>query len=54
MIPALVAAEIRETVLDYLRTTWALADRELETAPFRFLEGADDLATGIFKGPYLP
>ena len=53
MIPALVADEIRETVLDYPRTTWALSNRDLETALFRFLEGKDDPATGIFKGPYL-
>lgn len=53
MVPALLAAEIRETVLDYLQTTWSLADRELEAALFRFLEGADDPATAIFKGPYL-
>jgi len=33
--PALVAAELRETVLDYLRTTWALSDRELEATLFR-------------------
>ena len=53
MIPALVAAEIRETILDYLRTTWALSNREVEAALFRFLEGAEDAATSIFKGPYL-
>ncbi len=53
MIPALVAEEIRETILDYLRTTWALSNRELEAALFRFLEGAGDPSTSIFKGPYL-
>ncbi len=54
MIPALVASEIRETLLDYLRTTWALSDRELEAALFRFLS-ADrrDGGTGVFQGPYL-
>jgi len=54
MIPALVAQEIRETILDYLRTTWALSDRKLEQSLFQFLEGkAGDPATSIFRGPYL-
>ncbi len=54
MIPALVAQEIRETVLDYLRTTWALSDRKLERALFDFLEGkAGDPSSSIFRGPYL-
>jgi DEAD/DEAH box helicase domain-containing protein len=54
MIPALVAAEVRETLLDYLRTTWALSDRELERALFSFLESdRRDGGTGIFQGPYL-
>jgi DEAD/DEAH box helicase domain-containing protein len=59
MIPALVAHEIRESILDHLRTTWALSDRELEKALFAFLEGKayaerpGDPASGIFRGPYL-
>lgn len=56
MIPSLVAQEIRETILDYLRTTWALSDRELEKALFDYLEGRGPLgnaSTSIFKGPYL-
>lgn len=54
MIPALVAQEIRETILDYLRTTWALSDRQLENALFDFLQGkAGDPSTSIFRGPYL-
>ncbi|HKO89883.1 MAG TPA: DEAD/DEAH box helicase, partial [Polyangiaceae bacterium] len=53
MIPALVASEIRETLLDYLRTTWALSDRNVERALFDFLQGKSDPATSIFRGPYL-
>lgn len=54
MIPALVAQEIRESILDYLRTTWALSDRKLERALFDFLEGkSGDLSSSIFRGPYL-
>jgi DEAD/DEAH box helicase domain-containing protein len=54
MIPALVAHEIRETLVDYLRTTWALSDRQLEQALFDFLEGkGSDPAASIFRGPYL-
>lgn len=59
MIPFLVANEIRESILDYLRTTWALSDRELEKALFAFLEGKaygdqpGDPAASIFRGPYL-
>lgn len=54
MIPALVAEEIRETVVDYLRTTWGLSDRALEAALFDFLEGRSQGGAGnIFRGPYL-
>ncbi len=49
MIPAVVAGEIRETLLDYLRTTWSLSDREVERALFAFLTGE----RGIFQGPYV-
>lgn len=53
MIPALVAEEVRETLLDYLRTTWALADHQLEAALLGFLSGAGDGRGNLFKGPYL-
>ena len=57
MIPALVADEVRETLVDYLRTTWALSDRQLERALFEFLQGrGPDSAGGnssMFRGPYL-
>ena len=49
MIPSLVAGEIRETLLDYLKTTWSLADQELQRALLEFLSGPQ----GMFKGPYL-
>ncbi len=49
MIPSVVARQVRETVLDYLRTTFALADPEFECALFDFLDGEE----GLFKGPYV-
>jgi hypothetical protein len=49
MIPALVAGEVRETLLDYLRTTWSLSDGVAERALFAFLRGEEG-AEGIFKG----
>ena len=49
MIPSVVSQQVRETVLDYLRTTFALADSEFERALFDFL----DREEGLFKGPYL-
>ncbi len=49
MIPLLVAHEIRETLLDYLRSTWQLADRNLEKALLAFLSGE----RGMFKGPWV-
>ena len=54
MLPTLVAAEVRETLLDYLRTTWALSDEELERALFAYLQ-SDRVqgGTGIFQGPYV-
>jgi DEAD/DEAH box helicase domain-containing protein len=49
VIPHLVATEIRKTLLDYLRSTWQLADRDLEKALLAFLTGD----RGMFKGPWL-
>lgn len=49
MIPSVVARQVRETVLDYLRTTFALANPDFECALFNFL----DSEQGLFKGPYL-
>lgn len=49
MIPTVVARQVRETVLDYLRTTFALADDRFADALFGFL----DSPAGLFRGPYL-
>ena len=49
MIPSVVARQVRETLLDYLRTTFALADREFAEALFAFL----DSDNGLFRGPYI-
>lgn len=50
MLPAIVAQELRQTVLDYLRTTFSFQDKVVEEALFRFLT---DRETGIFRGPYV-
>ena len=49
MIPSIVARQTRETVLDYLRTTFSLSDHEAESTLFSFL----DSRAGMFRGPYL-
>jgi len=49
MIPSVVAKQVRETVLDYLQTTFALSDKDLERGLFEFLGGPN----GLFKGPYV-
>ncbi len=49
MIPSLLAREVRASVLDYLRTTFAFSDETFEKALFDFLESE----RGLFKGPYL-
>lgn len=49
MIPTVVARQTRETVLDYLSTTFALADDRFAEALFTFLDSPD----GLFRGPYL-
>lgn len=48
--PSLLAAQTRESVLEYLTTTFALADPETQNALDGFL---GDPRTGIFRGPYL-
>jgi DEAD/DEAH box helicase domain-containing protein len=50
MIPILVADELRETVLDYLDTTFAFRDAAVADALKAFLT---DPQEGIFKGPYV-
>jgi ATP-dependent helicase YprA (DUF1998 family) len=50
MIPSLVVTEIRSALVEYLSSTFALADDEVRDALSAFLE---DQADGIFRGPYL-
>ena len=50
MFPTVVSSEIERALLDYLRTTFHLRDKQLEAELFRFLR---DEKTGMFKGPYL-
>ena len=50
MIPSLVARELKDSIVEYLATTFALSDDEAYRALTDFLLGEDD---GIFRGPYL-
>ena len=50
MIPAIVADELRATLLDYLDTTFSFQDVAVAEVLQRFLT---DPKQGIFKGPYL-
>ena len=50
LLPTVQAGEIQTGLLDYLTTTFALADPEAQLALADFLS---DPASGIFKGPYL-
>ena len=50
MIPSLVVTEVREALVEYLATTFALSDDETRDALSTFLTEAGD---GIFRGPYL-
>ena len=50
MIPSLVVTEIRSALVEYLASTFALADDDVRDALSAFLE---DEADGIFRGPYL-
>ena len=50
MIPSLLAEEIRGAVVEYLTTTFALADDDARTALARLLNDPTD---GMFRGPYL-
>lgn len=50
MIPLVVSDELRETILDYLETTFSFRDEDVAEALRRFLT---DPKSGIFKGPYL-
>ncbi len=50
LLPTVQAGEIRDGLLDYLTTTFALADPDAQLALAEFLS---DRANGIFKGPFL-
>ena len=50
MIPNLVAKELKETLLDYLDTTFSFQDRNLAEALETFLK---DKEKGMFKGSFL-
>jgi DEAD/DEAH box helicase domain-containing protein len=49
MIPSIVAEQIKETLEDYLDTTFRLSDIGFRRALFDFLRGPK----GIFRGPYV-
>ena len=50
MLPAHIAASVREQVLFYLQSTFDFRDKTVERAFFRFLE---DPESGLFKGPWV-
>src|SRR5690625_2268988 len=50
LLPTVQADTIRESLLDYLTTTFALADEDARAALEEFLADPED---GIFKGPYV-
>ncbi len=50
MIPSLVVTEIRQALVEYLATTFALSDDDTRDALSKFLTEAGE---GIFRGPYL-
>lgn len=50
LLPTLQAQDVRESLIDFLRTTFALTDLEASDALAHFL---DDTQDGIFKGPYV-
>lgn len=50
MIPSLVAGELKDSIVEYLATTFALSDDETYQALTDFLL---DEYEGIFRGPYL-
>lgn len=50
LLPALQAEDVRDGLVDYLSTTFALAEEDARVALDRFLRHPE---RGIFKGPYL-
>src|SRR5690606_1885025 len=49
LLPSIQAGRIREGLLDYLATTFALTDADAQSALREFLESSQ---SGIFKGPF--
>lgn len=49
MLPSVVSREVRNSLEDYLRTTFGLADERVEETLFEFLTGDE----GMFSGPYV-
>ena len=50
MIPSLVVDDLRSSLVEYLASSFALADDDVRDALSAFLTDPDD---GIFRGPYL-
>ena len=50
LVPPKQAAKLKNALLDYLTTTFALSDADAQRALDEFLRDPDE---GIFKGPYL-
>ncbi|MGM7698485.1 DEAD/DEAH box helicase [Microbacterium sp. A84] len=50
LLPSREAAQIRESLRDYLTTTFALSDEDVQNALTEFLTDPD---SGIFRGPYV-
>lgn len=50
LLPSIQAADVRAGLVDYLTTTFALADSETREALDRFLS---DPGNGVFKGPFV-
>ncbi len=50
LLPTVQAASIRNSLVDYLTTTFALSDAEVRDGLDRFLS---DPVSGMFKGPYV-
>ena len=50
MIPSLIVSDVRAALVEFLASTFALADDEVRDELTRFLTHHND---GIFRGPYL-
>jgi len=50
VIPSLVVSDIRQALVDYLASTFALSDDDVRDALSEFLTDNSD---GIFRGPFL-